>query len=186
MIFSMQNIPEEHRECRLDTFEWKGKEKLKEAIDAFVEGKRKGLVLLGNPGVGKTHLMVAMYIRLQELGNLPGSDVLYFDFQEMLNAFRAGFNEKIRADAFMARICSMKYLLIDDIKPEQMGAFWRQILEQFLEYSYNKQTKIVLSTNAEDSGQMIERCGLADYHVSRLGEMTDTFVLKGKDYRLEK
>jgi len=85
----------------------------------------------------------------------------------------------------MERICRVKYLIIDDIKPESRGEFWKEILELIFEYCYNNKTKILLSTNADSKDELVERWGLMDYHVSRLSHMADIMVLKGKDRRAE-
>jgi len=82
-------------------------------------------------------------------------------------------------------MCEVEYLLIDDVKPESTGSFWQQMLELVIESAYNSTTKIILSTNADDNEELITRWNLSDYHVSRLGSLTDIIVLKGKDKRVE-
>jgi DNA replication protein DnaC len=55
-------IPPAFHHCTLNNFEWKGQNKdLLNAIKTFVEGDIKGFYLYGSFGVGKTHLMVALY-----------------------------------------------------------------------------------------------------------------------------
>jgi len=184
MIYSKQGVPEEHKNSTYDSFDWTNKEQLREILLQFVSGEReKGLVLIGKPGVGKSHLMVGTYFELQEKGIFPGSGVVYFDYQNLLNYLRDGFQLKIRGDAAIESLCMVRYLIIDDIKPEPRGEFWKEILEQIFEYCYNNQTKILLSTNADDSDELISRWGLMDYHVSRLTHMADVIALQGEDYR---
>ena len=186
MIYSKAGVPEEHLNSTFDNFDWTDKGVLRQYLDQFVAGTRDvGMVFIGNPGVGKTHLMVATYFALQQRDVLPGSEVVFFDYQNLLNYLRSGFELKVRADAAVDKICTAKYLIIDDIKPESRGEFWKEILELVFEYCYNNKTKILLSTNADSKDELVERWGLMDYHVSRLSHMADIIVLKGKDRRAE-
>lgn len=184
MIYSTAGVPEEHIHSTFENFDWTDKQVLKQYLEHFVSGTREaGMVFIGKPGVGKTHLMVATYFALQNAGVFPGSEVVFFDYQCLLNHLRDGFDLKIRADMAMERLCSAKYLIIDDIKPEARGEFWKEILEQIFEYCYNNKTKILLSTNADDKDELVSRWGLMDYHVSRLSHLADIIVLKGSDRR---
>jgi len=186
MIYSTQGVPEEHIKSTYENFDWTEKKILKQYLEGFVNGTRDvGMVFIGKPGVGKTHLMAATYFALQQNDVLPGSDVVFFDYQCLLNHLREGFSLKISADAAMERLCRVRYLIIDDIKPESRGEFWKEILELIFEYCYNNKTKILLSTNADSKDELVERWGMADYHVSRLSHMADIMVLKGKDRRAE-
>jgi len=186
MIYSTQGVPEEHLGSTYDNFDWEGKKLLRQYLEQLIKGTREtGMVFIGKPGVGKTHLMVATYFALQQADVLPGSDVVFFDWQCMLNYLRAGFDLRIRADMAVEKLCSAKYLILDDIKPESQGEFWKQILELIFEFCYNNKTRILLSTNADSRDELVSRWGLMDYHVSRLSHMADIVVLKGKDRRVE-
>lgn len=185
MVYSMVNVPESHYSCRWDSFDWENKKLLRGYLESFVKGNRKGITFIGKPGVGKTHLMVATYLELQKTGKLPGSQVIFWDWMDLLKYLRQGFDHKIRADVTVPKMCEVEYLLIDDVKPESTGSFWQQMLELVIESAYNSTTKIILSTNADDNEELITRWNLSDYHVSRLGSLTDIIVLKGKDKRVE-
>lgn len=187
MIFSRVNVPDSHLLSTFESFDWsEGKKMLKGHFELFTQAKRKGMVLLGEPGRGKTHLMVATYYDLQHKGLFPGSDVIFFDWQMLLNYLRAGFSSDIRADIAVQKICGAKFLLVDDIKPEPRGDFWKQILEQLIEHSYMNKVKIIFSTNADNFNELVTRWGLQDYHASRLLHIADIMVLRGIDRRIEK
>jgi DNA replication protein DnaC len=186
MIYSTQNVPEQHLKSTFDTFDWGERKALRSHLEEFIAGTREGLVFIGKPGVGKTHLMVATYFALQEKDVLPGSEVIYFDWQMFLTYIKNGFDLKIGMDNAIERVCAVKYLILDDIKPEPQGTFWKQVLESVLECCYNNKTKLMLSTNADNKEELVERWGLTDYHLSRLTALSDTILLKGKDRRTEK
>jgi len=185
VIYSTLNIPQSHLNCTFDNYDFSdGKKLLRDHLDKFVAGSRKGIVFIGKPGVGKTHLLVSSYFALQNRDVLPGSQVIYFDYQELLNYLREGFSSSIRADTAVNKLCSVEYLLVDDIKPESTGEFWHQILTQIIEYSYNAKTKLMLSTNADSQEELVERWRLSDYHLSRLIALCDIVTLKGVDRRM--
>lgn len=188
-ISSMTGAPHSHWHCRYSNFDWSdGKKLLQDHLDKFAQGKRKGFVFIGNPGVGKTHLMVAVYADLQIKGFSPGSDIIFFCWEELLNYLRDSMSFKIRADGLIAKICATKYLILDDIKPDAEGSsqFWKQMLEGIIETAYNNETKLILSTNADNKEELVDRWCLSDYHVSRLSELCDVILLKGKDRRIER
>ena len=187
MIFSHVNVPKSHLHCTYDNYDWsEGKRLLRGHLEKFMSKDRKGMVFIGNPGLGKTHLMTATYFALQNKGVLPGSQVIYFDWQELLNYLRDGFASKIRADEAVNKISSVEYLILDDIKPESKGEFWKDMLTEIIEYSYNAETMLLLSTNADSADELIERWSLSDYHVSRLTFCCDIVFLKGRDRRVER
>lgn len=186
MIYSMVNVPQSHLNCRLDNYDWGGGKKLlRDHLERFADDKRKGITFLGKPGVGKTHLMVATYVAIQERGYLPGSQVVYWDWMDLLTYLRQGFGFHIRADEAMMKLCATKFLLVDDIKPESVGTFWREMIELLIESTYNNNTKLIVSTNADGQEELISRWNLSDYHFSRIVSLTDIIILKGKDRRIE-
>jgi len=185
-ISSMVGVPHSHLHCRYSNFDWSdGKKLLQDHLEKFAQGKRKGFVFIGNPGVGKSHLMVSTYADIQTKGFSPGSDVIFFCWEDLLNYLRDSMSLKIRADGLIAKICATKYLIIDDIKPDAQGSsqFWKQMLEGIIETTYNNEVKLILSTNADDKEELVDRWCLSDYHVSRLSTLTDVIVLKGRDRR---
>lgn len=186
MIYSTANVPEQHLSSTYDNFDWTEKKTLRGHLEQFIAGRRDGFVFIGGPGVGKTHIMVATYYALQNAGFFPGSDVIYFDWQALLAYIKSGFDLNVGMDASIEQICSAKFLLLDDIKPESQVTFWKNVFEQILECCYNNKTKLILSTNADNKEELVERWGLTDYHTSRLSALVDIVVLKGKDRRLEK
>ena len=58
----------------------------------FPTGKHLGLMLVGEPGTGKTHLAVAALRILIS----RGFEGLFFDYQNLLDRIRAGFNHGLR------------------------------------------------------------------------------------------
>jgi len=82
MIFSYTGVPDSHKRCTFDSFKWtEGKKGLRTALEEFAGGSGKGMVLIGKPGIGKTHLMVATYLYAQDkYMKFPGSDIIFFDW----------------------------------------------------------------------------------------------------------
>ncbi|MGH9584040.1 MAG: ATP-binding protein, partial [Bryobacteraceae bacterium] len=57
----------------------------------FPENSKPGLLLVGPPGTGKTHLAVAALRQLIGRGN----EGIFFDYQNLLERIRSGYNETI-------------------------------------------------------------------------------------------
>lgn len=185
-MISSVGVPSSHLKCSFDNYDWSGKDGLRPYIESFCTGDRNGLILIGKPGVGKTHLMVAAYRYLQDLGIMPGSEVIFFEWQSLLNYLRDGFECKIRADHAMTRLTACRYLIVDDIKPDAAGTsqFWHQILELIIEHCYANKTHVLFSTNADNKDELVERWQISDYHESRLAALANVVTVKGKDRRM--
>lgn len=187
MIFSTVGIPRTHQNCSFKNFQSKNLDKIKALlIDQTLVQKKKGAILIGPPGVGKTHLLVATFYKAQELKYIPGANIIFFDWQEFLNWLRGGFDLSVRADLLVTKICKqLDFLILDDIRPEPRGSFWKEILELVIEAAYINQTILLSSTNADNATDLLDRWQLTDYHASRLKAMCDIITMRGKDYRLK-
>ena len=179
-------IQESHYHCSLDNFDWEGKATLKLMVEGILSGERKkGLVLIGDPGVGKTHLMVGLFRKLLEMGKLPGADVLYLEWQSFLqNTFdtmKIGVKPENVINCFKAGL-----YIVDDIRPIWSGRMWADTLKRLIEKVYEEKSSLVLSTNAGTVDELIKRWDLEDYWMSRLCSVADIVLVKGEDRRVSK
>jgi DNA replication protein DnaC len=177
-------IPDSHKDCTLENFNWKGFDKLKEAIDEFVQGKlQKGLLLIGNPGVGKTHLMIGVYKKFREMGKFDGSELIFVPWHELVSSVRGLMEFRVIPEDGVDKILA-EIPIIDDIKPTQ-GNVEVAVLRRVIENIYDKGKLGMLSTNAEDVEDLMQRWTLPDYWASRLFSRFDVVKVKGKDWRLK-
>lgn len=168
---------------RLQTFlSSKGGEEAYQAALTFVSGKAKHhfLTFVGEPGRGKTHLVLG--IGWHWLENNLGL-VKYYQVEELLDDLRHGFrvdtDEKAqRFDDLLKRIKEVRLLILDDLGVEQSTPWARAKLDEIIDYRYIRGEKTVFTTNLAP-GKLQDRIS------SRLGEGI-VIVLECEDYRPKK
>jgi len=178
-------VPDSHINCSLENFDWTGKVQLKTMVEEVVSAQRKkGLILIGNPGVGKSHLMVSIFRKLVDEGMNLGSDILYLEFTkfvaECMDFCKNGLLPENVVDQIPAKV-----LLVDDVRPHWSGKFAGGILRRFIEGAYENGKILLMSTNAENADDLAKVWNIEDYYMSRLGEIATIVLVKGKDHRLE-
>jgi len=176
-------VPDSHRDKTLEDFDWQQLKPLKLRILSYLdESSPKGMIFIGDPGVGKTHLMIGIFKKLLDEGRLLGSEVLYIEWFELIRQQRLLINQKADADIMVRDLPHL--FLIDDIKPDDTK-LWHNTLQRVIEETYSEQKSGILSTNADNLEQLIERWELQDYYVSRLLSCFDIIKIKGKDWRID-
>jgi len=79
----------------------------------FPVGEKPGLLLIGNPGTGKTHLAVAALKTLMS----RGFDALFYDYQTLLERIQRGWDQAAGAEERQAyqQVIDAEVLLLDDL-----------------------------------------------------------------------
>lgn len=176
-------VPDSHIDCTLENFDWRGKDKLRVIIDEFNSGERKkGLVFIGDPGVGKSHLMIGIFRHLIGLGKIIGCDVMYFEWSKFIQGTMDVMKWKgIPEQVVTSLNCDI--LLLDDIRPT-WGRVWNDVLKKIVEKVYEENKIVIFSTNANSAESLSSVWSLEDYWMSRLFSVCDVIHIKGKDRRL--
>jgi len=176
----------------------------KKFIKNYVDRKgqySQGLIYMGAPGLGKTHIVVSI---IKELVMNYGVECKFVDFFELLRDIRHGYGEDISEKDFIDPYVGVKVLVIDELAKGRNTDWEITILDHFISTRYNDDDKVTLiTTNFSDEIEKLatpsgrnEKQGLSNAYsrftleekigvriYSRLMEMCQKINIKGKDYR---
>jgi primosomal protein DnaI len=180
-------IPPAFHHCTLDNFDWKGQSKdLSRAVEGFVEGDIKGLYLYGNFGVGKTHLMVALY-RVLVAKQDDISDTYYTAFEELIHECYSRMDTKEPITEYLDFFCDVGLLFIDDITAVLTAGksdFPRETLRKIINKRYENELRTCFTSNLSFA-QMMKDQLLHQHAISRIQGMCTPVLVKGRDRRIK-
>ena len=139
------------------------------------------LILSGPPGVGKTHLAIALAYHACE----EGYRVSYTSMQSLMQVLRTCEVDR-RSRAKMNRILKLNLLVVDEVGylpiTSVEGNLFFQLISQLQE-----QTSIIITTNKgfEEWAEFLDDAALATAILDRLSYRCDRIQMSGKSYRLE-
>ena len=160
----------------------------------------QGLIYMGPPGLGKTHLVVSV---IKNLVMQYGVECKFVDFFELLRDIRHGYGEDISEKDFIDPYVGVQVLVIDELAKGRNTDWELTILDHFISARYNDDDKVTLvTTNFSDklekaiSSDRNDKQGLSNAYSrftleekigarihSRLMEMCKKVNLEGKDHR---
>ena len=166
---------------------------------------QQGLLFMGRPGLGKTHLAVAV-IKMLILDKK--ADCKFVDFFQLLSDIRYGYSQDLSEQAIINPYVAAPILLIDELAKGRNTEWELTMLDQIISSRYNAADKITLfTTNYPDQSSNPKKDGKSDTHkeygrgalvaeetlqekvgeriYSRLVEMCRFVKLEGIDYRQE-
>ena len=168
---------------------------------------QQGLLFMGRPGLGKTHLAVSV---IKVLILEKGADCKFVDFFQLLSDIRFGYSQNLSEQAIINPYVATPILLIDELAKGRNTEWELTMLDQIISSRYNAADKITLfTTNYSDQTPHPKKSGKSDSHkefsnsrealaseetlqdkvgeriYSRLAEMCRFIKLEGIDYRQE-
>jgi DNA replication protein DnaC len=153
-------IPENYRNASIDSFRLpednpitrSGLAGVMTQVRAFMREfpvlDKPGLLFIGNPGTGKTHLAVAALRGLIA----KGFEGVFFDYQNLLERIRAGYNESSGAtdrEAYRSAL-DAEVLLLDDLGAHRVTDWVEDTVTSIITYRCNNRKPLIATTNLTD------------------------------------
>lgn len=186
------NIPKRYQHCSVENFKAYNESleravaQARKVVEAFPAVGR-GLFLEGQPGVGKTHLGVAV---LREVMQSKGARGLFYDTRDLLRVIRGTYNESTHTTELdvLRPVMTADLLVLDDLGAEKTSEWVEETMNLIVNTRYNERRPTIFTSNYEDipddtdPNSLLFRIG---YRMrSRLHEMCEFIVLDGADYRM--
>lgn len=148
-------IPKRYRDCDLTTFVTYDNPKLLRALDRtrrFVEAfpvPDKGLLLIGPPGVGKTHIAVAA---LRQVVSEKCAHGLYYDTRSLLATIRRTYDPVTRGSEVdvLRQVVEAELLVLDDLGAERLTDWVDETMNYVVNTRYNDNRPTIFTSNYED------------------------------------
>jgi DNA replication protein DnaC len=146
---------------------------------SFVE-RAQNVVLLGPPGVGKTHLAVALGIKAVE----AGYSVLFLTLESLMGRLGRARLEN-RLDRSLQQLTYPKLLILDELGYLPLSRDEASLFFRLLVRRYERGSLIVTSNKSfTDWGEVFNDHVLATAILDRLLHHATTLNIKGESYRL--
>ena len=121
-----------------------------------------GLLLIGDPGTGKTHLAVGAMKALLEKGH----ECVFFDYQNLLDQIRSGYDASSGTsdrEAYRSAL-DADVLVLDDLGAHRVTEWVEDTVTSIITYRCNHRKPLIATTNLPDAdvaGKKVDYTGRA-------------------------
>lgn len=144
-------------------------------------GRAENVIFLGPPGVGKTHLAIALGVKAVEAGN----SALFLTVEELTTRL-AKARTSNRLEAVLAQLARPKLLVLDELGYLPFSREEASSLFRLLTRRYERGSVIITSNKSfADWGEVFSDSVLASAILDRLLHHSTTINIKGESFRLK-
>ena len=149
LLFAKSRVPPRYHGCRLGTY--RAMEANQGDVRSFMvnylqnfKKDPRGVLLMGDPGVGKTHLLVATIRAMTLMYGLPCT---FVEFSQLLTEIKVGYQSGQTEEQIIAPLVRVPILAIDDMG-KGVGSEWEMvILDALISRRYNAKRPVLVTTN---------------------------------------
>jgi DNA replication protein DnaC len=153
-LFNAAGVPARHADCTLESFRTDGpglsdarpvKTLTQRWLERFVPGgENRGLVIEGQPGRGKSHLLCAV---VRELVFRHGVAVRFVEFTHLLSRLREGMDRNDGDATTLTPLVQVPVLAIDELGKGRKTDWELAIIDEIVTRRYNSGGVLLATTN---------------------------------------